>query len=143
VNGENWIKKVEMHATLISYAAKLDKIVKAAQAEKGEPMSNKNVKAHVKEVLARVAENSTFKIDLSDEYRRVEKGEKRTIIQIAAIEGQEEFIADVEQEFGIESGSLPMIPGHVTIFTGEDGKSIAISSAEELDEISEPIELNI
>ncbi|MFC1787866.1 hypothetical protein ACFLZY_01455 [Patescibacteria group bacterium] len=143
VLGQKWIKKPEFHITLIGFATKLDKLIKTAAATRGEKVSNKEVKNMIKDVLEKLSETSRFEVKMSNELRKAERDEDRTLIQMGEVEGVDEFLRSIEAEFQLEPESLKSPPVHITLYTGENGNGIGISTQEKLEELTVPIEVEI
>lgn len=71
------------------------------------------------------------------------KGERRALIELAAVAGQEEFCARLESELGLPPGAVPRMPGHVTLFTEPGGRGIALYTRAELESLSMEAELTL
>lgn len=71
------------------------------------------------------------------------KGERRALIELASIAGQEEYCARLETELGLPPGAVPRMPGHVTLFTEPGGRGIALYSTAEMDSLSTDAELSL
>jgi len=160
VEGTEYFQKPEAHVSLIPAQMKLDKIVKAGVDNKKiaallrEPMelddatvqrivdngpSNKQIKNALKLVLPAAAQGLSFQVKPRDEYRLVDKGESRTVIQMCDVEGADQYYRNVEALLGLAEGQIKPVPYHITLFTGENGKGIGLASEEQLDELSRPV----
>ncbi|MBI2387112.1 MAG: hypothetical protein HYV14_14060 [Elusimicrobia bacterium] len=64
------------------------------------------------------------------------KGERRALIELASVAGQEEYCARLEADLGLPPGAVPRMPGHVTLFTEPGGGGIALYSQAELESLS-------
>ena len=71
------------------------------------------------------------------------KGERRALIELASVAGQEEFCSRLESELGLSPGAVPRMPGHITLFTEPGGRGIALYSAAELESLSADAELTL
>ena len=71
------------------------------------------------------------------------QGERRALIELASVAGQEEFCARLEAELGLPAGAVPRMPGHVTLFTEPGGRGIALYTKAELDSLSGDAELTL
>ncbi|PKL37088.1 hypothetical protein CVV38_04360 [Candidatus Peregrinibacteria bacterium HGW-Peregrinibacteria-1] len=159
--GINYVRKPEMHVSLISAQTKLEKLVKANDAGReavialiSEGMvlddatiasirlkgpSNKQSYEAAKAALAKAAEGINFKVILKDEFRRAEKGEARSVIQMCDVEGAEAFYRQLETLLGLPEGTFKDVPFHVTLYTGADGQGIGIVSQEQLGQLTTPV----
>ncbi len=93
--------------------------------------------------LSAAARGLEFSVRPSGRYRLVRKGERRALIELASVAGQEEYCARLETELGLSPGAVPRMPGHVTLFTEPGGGGIALYSAEELESLSSDAELSL
>lgn len=71
------------------------------------------------------------------------KEERRALIELASVAGQEEFCVRLEAELGLPPGAVPRMPGHVTLFTEPGGRGIALYTKAELDSLSTDAELSL
>lgn len=69
-------------------------------------------------------------------------GERRALIELVRIDGQEEYCARVEAALG-GLQAVPRMPAHVTLFTEPGGRGIALYSAEQLEALSRPADLTL
>ncbi len=75
-------------------------------------------------------------------YRLVRKEERRSIVELADVEGLDGLYTRLEAALGVPRGSIPRPPTHVTLFTAGDprGRGIALYTQQELDELSTSLE---
>jgi len=118
--GERFVRKSELHATVMGARER-----------------------HDGTALAGAARGLELKVFPLGRYRLVRKGERRALIELARVEGQEEFCARLEDALGLPRGAAPRMPGHVTLFTESGGKGIALYLKEELETLSIPAALKL
>lgn len=70
------------------------------------------------------------------------EGERRALVELVRIEGQEEFYARVEAALG-GLRPVPRMPAHVTLFTEPGGRGIALYTVAQLEALSRPAELEL
>lgn len=85
---------------------------------------------------------STPLIDYSFDnvYRLVRKDERAALVGMVNVPGIEKLFAGLEKKFGV---TLPLQPTHITLYTLQPDAGIGILSEEQLEEISEIIEVPI
>jgi len=130
--GKKWTKKPEFHVTLVGFAAKLDKVCKERFG-----VSNSEAKTKAQEILQQAAEGVQFSVALKDEYKLVERGEDRTVIQLCDVVGMEEFFQTIEKLVGV---AVERPPSHTTLYTGENGQAIGLPTQAKLDELAKPLD---
>jgi hypothetical protein len=84
-----------------------------------------------------------FTVKPNGAYRLVQKGERRCLIELVEVTGQEPYCARLEKALGLPPDTVPRMPAHVTLFTEAGGRGIALYSAEELAALSAPADLTL
>lgn len=86
--------------------------------------------------MSAAARGLEFKVRPSGRYRLVRKGARRALIELAALDGRDEFYARLEAELRLPPGAVPRMPPHVTLFTEPGGGGIALYSSADLEALS-------
>lgn len=118
--GERFVRKCELHATLV---ASRDQYDGAAIAEAARGME--------------------FTVRPSGLFRLVRRGERRSLIELARVDGQEEFCVRLEDALGLPRNAVPRMAGHVTLFTEPGGGGIALYSDADLAALSVEADLTL
>ena len=84
-----------------------------------------------------------FTVKPNGAYRLVQKGEKRCLIELVEVSGQEAYCARLEKALSLPLNAVPRMPSHVTLFTEPGGRGIALYSAAELEALSSPADLTL
>lgn len=93
--------------------------------------------------LSAAARGLEFKVRPSGTYRLVRKGARRALIELAELDGRDEFYARLEAALRLPPGAVPRMPPHVTLFTEPGGGGIALYSTAELESLSTEIHLRL
>jgi hypothetical protein len=131
IEGNEFVVKPEFHITLLA-AGKLAEIIDSNNVER--------LKLElIEEFYTFVDKFPLTRYELLDELRLVKVGDTKTIVVMAKLEGIDTLFDDLSKKHGVK---LPVQPTHVTLYTlPTDTFGIRINSYEELQEISEPIEI--
>ncbi|MDX6768187.1 MAG: hypothetical protein SF051_01535 [Elusimicrobiota bacterium] len=119
LGGETFARKAELHATIVGGRER-----------------------HPVAALREAARGAQLSVRPRGEYRLVRKEARRSLIELADINGLDEFYARLEAALGAGRGSIPRPPGHVTLYTAGDpaGRGIALYTEDELAALSSPLE---
>ncbi len=130
--GESFVRKPEFHITLLNFAHWADATDKGRAGELRTQM--------VEEFYRFVGSQPLTDYELTGELRLVEAGEdNKTVVAMAAVRGIDELFGALSAKLGVD---IPVQPTHITLYTlPADRFGIAINSYEELEKISQPIEL--
>ena len=123
--GEPWHVKVEHHVTALDppwLAERLDQDPERVWAA----------------VVATLAEVDAGPVALTGELRRVQRGDERTLVVMAAVAGLDELHAALGARLGTE---LERPPAHVTLYTdAPQAPGIGIHDAAELAALTRPLD---
>lgn len=86
--------------------------------------------------LSAAARGLEFTVRPSGKYRLVRKGDRRALIELAELDGRDEFCSRLEAALRLPPGAVPRMPPHVTLFTEPGGGGIALYSAADLETLS-------
>lgn len=130
--GNTFVRKPEFHITLLPVertAARIDE----GRVEELRPQI-------ADEFYQFVGNQPLTEYELIDDLRLVEASEtNKTIIVLAALKGIDELFSTLSSKHGVE---IPIQPIHITLYTlPQDRIGIPINSYEELERMSQPIEL--
>jgi hypothetical protein len=122
-------KKSELHVSLVSIEKLTQKaLVDAATFEDGcLELFNRFVRTQPLDDIV-----------LTGELRYATKRDKRSIVAMATVAGIDELFTDLSER---SNADLPVQPTHVTLYTAQPDMGISISSYDELDAISVPVEI--
>jgi len=93
--------------------------------------------------IAAAAAGLEFTVHPSGLYRLVRRGERRSLIELARVDGQEEFCVRLEDALGLPRNAVPRMAGHVTLFTEPGGGGIALYSEADLAALSVEADLTL
>ncbi|MDD5303607.1 MAG: hypothetical protein PHS14_10915, partial [Elusimicrobia bacterium] len=113
--GETFVRKSELHATLVGSRGGYDGAA-----------------------LSAAALGLDFNVRPSGIYRLARFGDERSLIELARIDGQEEYYERLEAALGRR---VPRVPAHVTLFTEPGGRGIGLYTADQLEACSFPADL--
>ena len=92
--------------------------------------------------MLEAARGFDFKVRPLGIRRRVRLGERRALIELVDLEGQEEFCTRLERSLS-RPGAVPRIAPHVTLFTEPGGGGIGLYSADQLETLSQNVDLRL
>jgi hypothetical protein len=90
--------------------------------------------------LRDAARGLVFAVKPEGRYRLVRVGERRALVELARVDGLEEYYARLEAALG---AVVPRPPLHVTLFTEPGGGGIGLYTADELEACSAPAALDL
>lgn len=131
-NGNEFVVKQEFHITLLN----IDYIVEIIGSKNVE-----NLKPEIADEFYKfVSKQPLTQYTLLNELRLVSVAEdNKTIVVMAKLEGIDKFFDNLSEKYGV---ALPVQPAHITLYTlPTDMFGIPINSYEELEKISEPIDI--
>jgi hypothetical protein len=94
-------------------------------------------------VLRDAACGLEFAVRPSGRYRLVRKDERRALIELVEVRGQEDYYLRLETALALPRGAVARMPAHVTLFTEPGGRGIALYSAAELETLSSEAALSL
>lgn len=129
--GDRFIVKKEFHVTLISLEH---------NAEIIDPGNVEQIKAGlIKDFYDYTGRQPLTEYQLTDDLRLVDDGGNKTVVIMVTMPKIEDFFIRLSQKYGAD---LSVQPTHITLYTlPTDTFGIPICSYQELEAISEPIEL--
>lgn len=111
--GERFVRKSELHVTVAGSRSRL-----AGAA------------------LSAAARGLEFTVRPSGRYRLVRQGVRRALIELAELDGRDEFYARLEAALRVPPGTVPRMPPHITLFTEPGGGGIGLYSCDDLENLS-------
>ena len=121
--GERYIRKSELHVTIVGSRSRYDGAL-----------------------LRDAAWELEFTVKPTGSYRLVQKGARRGLIELVEVAGQEEYCAHLERALDLPLNAVPRLPSHITLFTEPGGRGIGIYTPAEMAALSyaitDPIELD-
>ena len=92
--------------------------------------------------MIEAARDLDFMVRPSGRYRQLQMGERRCLIALVDLVGQEEYYVRLERAVG-RPGSVPRMPAHITLFTEPGGGGIGLYSVEQLEALSNTVDLRL
>lgn len=131
IENDRMVKKSEFHISLV-WVGRLSEMIDAANKDK--------IKEDMIEEFEKFSEFNSFEdYELTGELRLLKKSGLKTVIAMAKVPNLEKFFNKLSNKYGVK---LPAQPTHITLYTlPADKIGIGILSEEELQEISEPVNI--
>lgn len=129
--GEAWERKHEMHVTAVSTQALARRLASA----RGMPLAAAE-DAGWKAIATAVGQYRAGTVTLRDELRVVRRGDERTLIAMAHVEGLAELHERLAASLGLEPEPPP---AHVTLYTRPGGEAIGLHTLADLERLSRPL----
>ena len=115
--GRRYIRKSELHVTIVGSRGKLDA---SAQFE--------------------AARRVRFEVKRTGFFRIARKDDRRSLIEMVEVAGLEQYCVELERALRLRRGEIPRPPTHVTYFTEKaGGRGIKLSTVVELEHLSTAI----
>lgn len=129
--GEAWERKQEMHVTAVSTQALARRL---ASARAVPPASAQD--AAWAAIAAAVGAHRAGTVTLRDELRLVRRGDERTLVAMAHVDGLADLHEQLAGDLGLE---LEPPPAHVTLYTRPGGEAIGLHNRADLERLSRPL----
>jgi hypothetical protein len=115
--GRRYVRKSELHVTIVGSRGKLDVSAQFDAARRVE-----------------------FKVARTGFFRIARKDDRRSLIEMVEVAGLERYCVELERALGLRRGEIPRPPTHVTYFTEKaGGRGIKLSTVLELEHLSTAI----
>lgn len=126
---EHWVRKGELHVTLIGPGQKLQDRLR----ERNPDLSSKKTGRLVSLVLDETLAGKSFRVIPQDELRVAQENDSKTIIRMCRVEGAEEFFSELSRTLG---SPIEVPPTHITLYTLRNGWPIGIYNKQRLDGVT-------
>lgn len=117
--GQRFVRKRELHVTLVGSGSRIDP-----------------------DLLTWAASGLDFAVVPSGIYRHVQAEQRRALIELVRVDGQEEYYVRLDAALN-NSVWVPRMPAHVTLFTEPGGRGIGLYSEAGLEAQSWAAELRL